>query len=33
VSIANGHPDACHLAPEEKRERWEKKIGAELGVT
>jgi peptide/nickel transport system ATP-binding protein len=30
--IPGGHPDACHLSPEQKRELWEKRIGAELGV-
>jgi peptide/nickel transport system ATP-binding protein len=30
--IPGGHPDACHLAPEQKRDLWEKRIGAALGV-
>ena len=33
VPIPGGHPDACYLSPEEKRARWEKRIGAELGIT
>ena len=33
VAIPGGHLDACHLSPERKRELWEKRIGAELGVT
>jgi peptide/nickel transport system ATP-binding protein len=32
VAIPDGHPDACHLSPEQKRELWEKRIAAELGV-
>ena len=30
--IPGGHPDACHLAPEQKRDLWEKRAGAALGV-
>jgi peptide/nickel transport system ATP-binding protein len=32
VPIPGGHPDACFLTAEQKRERWER-VGAELGVT
>ncbi len=32
-SIPSGHPDACHLSPERKREIWKDRVGAELGVT
>jgi peptide/nickel transport system ATP-binding protein len=32
VAIPDGHPDACHLSPEEKRDRWQKRIAPELGV-
>jgi peptide/nickel transport system ATP-binding protein len=32
VAIPGGHPDACHLPAERKREVWEKRISAELGV-
>jgi len=32
VPIPGGHPDACHLPAERKREVWEKRIAAELGV-
>jgi peptide/nickel transport system ATP-binding protein len=32
-SIPEGHLDACHLPPERKREIWNKRVGAELGVT
>jgi len=32
VPIPGGHPDACHLPAERKREVWEKRVGAELGV-
>ena len=31
--IPDGHPDACHLSPERKREIWKDRIGAELGIT
>jgi peptide/nickel transport system ATP-binding protein len=31
--IPEGHLDACHLPPERKREIWNTRIGAELGVT
>ena len=31
--IPGGHPDACHLPPERKREIWNTRVGAELGVT
>jgi peptide/nickel transport system ATP-binding protein len=30
--IPDGHPDACHLSPERKREIWNKRVAAELGV-
>jgi peptide/nickel transport system ATP-binding protein len=33
VAIPGGHPDACHLSPERKREIWNNRIAAELGVT
>jgi peptide/nickel transport system ATP-binding protein len=33
VAIPGGHPDACHLPPERKREIWTNRIAAELGVT
>jgi peptide/nickel transport system ATP-binding protein len=32
-SIPGGHPDACFLSPERKREIWKDRISAELGVT
>jgi peptide/nickel transport system ATP-binding protein len=32
VPIPGGHPDACHLSAEQKRELWENRIAAELGV-
>jgi peptide/nickel transport system ATP-binding protein len=32
VPIPGGHPDACHLPAERKREIWETRVGAELGV-
>jgi oligopeptide/dipeptide ABC transporter ATP-binding protein len=32
VPIPGGHPDACHLPAERKREIWENRIAAELGV-
>jgi peptide/nickel transport system ATP-binding protein len=32
VPIPGGHADACHLPAEQKRELWEKRIAAELGV-
>jgi peptide/nickel transport system ATP-binding protein len=32
-AIPDGHPDACHLSPERKREIWRDRIGAELGLT
>jgi peptide/nickel transport system ATP-binding protein len=32
-SIPDGHPDACFLSPERKREIWKDRIGAELGLT
>ena len=32
VAIPDGHPDACHLSPEEKRDHWQKRIAPELGV-
>src|SRR5690242_2828636 len=31
--IPNGHPDACHLSAERKREIWTDRVAAELGVT
>ena len=31
--VPGGHLDACHLAPERKREVWSTRIAAELGVT
>jgi peptide/nickel transport system ATP-binding protein len=31
--IPAGHLDACHLSPERKREIWNERVGAELGVT
>jgi peptide/nickel transport system ATP-binding protein len=31
--IPNGHPDACHLPAERKREIWNDRVAAELGVT
>jgi peptide/nickel transport system ATP-binding protein len=33
VAIPDGHPDACHLSPERKREIWRNRVGVELGVT
>jgi peptide/nickel transport system ATP-binding protein len=33
VAIPGGHPDACHLPPERKREIWHNRIASELGVT
>jgi peptide/nickel transport system ATP-binding protein len=33
ATIPGGHPDACHLPPERKREIWTNRVGAELGVT
>jgi peptide/nickel transport system ATP-binding protein len=33
VSFAGGHPDACHLPPDRKREIWRDRVGADLGVT
>jgi peptide/nickel transport system ATP-binding protein len=33
VAIPNGHPDACHLPAERKREIWNDRVAAELGVT
>jgi peptide/nickel transport system ATP-binding protein len=33
AEIPGGHLDACLLAPERKRELWDKRIAAELGVT
>jgi peptide/nickel transport system ATP-binding protein len=33
VAIPGGHPDACHLPPERKREIWNTRVAAELGVT
>jgi peptide/nickel transport system ATP-binding protein len=32
VPIPGGHPDACHLPPERKREIWNNRVAAELGV-
>jgi peptide/nickel transport system ATP-binding protein len=32
-AIPNGHPDACHLPAERKREIWNDRVAAELGVT
>ena len=32
VAIPDGHRDACLLPPERKREVWEKRIAAEIGV-
>jgi len=32
-AMPGGHLDACHLSPERKRELWEKRINAELGVS
>jgi len=32
VSIPDGHPDACHLSPERKREVWRERIAAEIGL-
>ena len=32
VAIPGGHPDACFLSPEEKRELWKTRVGAELGI-
>jgi peptide/nickel transport system ATP-binding protein len=32
VQMPGGHLDACLLAPERKKEIWEKRIAAELGV-
>jgi peptide/nickel transport system ATP-binding protein len=31
--IPDGHPDACHLPAERKREIWHERVAAELGVT
>ena len=31
-AIPGGHPDACFLDPDRKREIWKERIGAELGV-
>ena len=33
VPIPGGHPDACHLPAERKREIWNTRVAAELGVT
>jgi peptide/nickel transport system ATP-binding protein len=33
VAIPNGHPDACHLPAERKREIWNDRVAAALGVT
>ena len=33
VSIPGGHPDACHLSPERKREIWNTRVATELGVS
>jgi peptide/nickel transport system ATP-binding protein len=33
VPIPGGHPDACHLPPERKREIWSNRVAAELGVS
>jgi peptide/nickel transport system ATP-binding protein len=33
VPIPGGHPDACHLPPERKREIWNTRVAADLGVT
>jgi oligopeptide/dipeptide ABC transporter ATP-binding protein len=33
VPIPGGHPDACHLPPERKRELWNTRVAAELGVS
>jgi peptide/nickel transport system ATP-binding protein len=33
AAIPNGHPDACHLSAERKREIWNDRVAAELGVT
>ena len=32
VAIPGGHPDACHLPAERKRELWENRIATELGL-
>jgi peptide/nickel transport system ATP-binding protein len=32
AAIPEGHPDACHLSPERKREIWNNRVAAELGV-
>ncbi len=32
VSIPDGHPDACLLSPERKREIWRERIAAEIGL-
>jgi peptide/nickel transport system ATP-binding protein len=32
VPIPGGHPDACHLPPDRKREIWNNRVAAELGV-
>ena len=32
ASIPDGHPDACFLAPERKREVWRERIAAEIGL-
>jgi len=33
VQIPGGHPDACHLPPERKREVWNTRVATELGVS
>jgi len=33
VAIPGGHPDACHLPPERKREIWNTRVATELGVS
>jgi peptide/nickel transport system ATP-binding protein len=33
LAIPNGHPDACHLPAERKREIWNDRVAAALGVT
>jgi peptide/nickel transport system ATP-binding protein len=32
VAIPGGHPDACFLSADQKRELWTTRIGAELGI-
>ena len=32
ASIPDGHPDACFLSPEQKREVWRERIAAEIGL-